>query len=122
MRTSILLLLVVLTGCKRESEQAAPAAKPVASVEVKGRRVDVTAGSNGFQPNSVTVKQGEPTTLVFTRTTDETCATEVVFPEIKLTKPLPLNQQVAVEVPVDATRTLAFQCGMGMFKSKVVIQ
>jgi plastocyanin domain-containing protein len=124
MRATAALLLVLFVGCKREqpAPAPAPAAKPVASVEVKGRRVDVTAGANGFQPSTVTVKQGEPTTVVFTRTTDETCATEVVFPEIKLKKDLPLNQQVAVELPVDTSRTLAFQCGMGMFKSKVVIQ
>ena len=122
MRPLTALLLVVLIGCKREPAPESAPAKPVASIEVKGRRVDVTAGANGFQPNSVTVKQGEPTTLVFTRTTDETCATEVVFPEIKLEKKLPLNQQVAVEVPVDQARTLGFQCGMAMFKSKVVIQ
>ena len=115
-----LALFILLIGCKKEQQPAA--AKPVASVDVKGKRVDVTAGANGFSPKEVTVKQGEPTTLVFTRTTDETCATEVVFPEINLKKALPLNQQVAVEVPVDKSRTLAFECGMGMFKSKVVIQ
>jgi len=115
-------LLLVVVACKKESAPAPPAGKPAASIEVQGRRVDVTAGANGFQPNNVTVKQGERTTLVFTRTTDETCATEVVFPEINLKKDLPLNQPVAVEVPTDKTRTLAFQCGMGMFKSKVVVQ
>lgn len=125
MRAATVLLLIALVGCKRESAPSpapAPAAKPVASIDVKGRRVDITAGANGFQPSSIAVKQGEPTTLVFTRTTDETCATEVVFPEINLKKDLPLNQQVAVEVPAGEARTLAFQCGMGMFKSKIVIQ
>jgi plastocyanin domain-containing protein len=125
MRAATVLLLALslalLAGCKRETAPSA-VARPVASIEVKGRRVDIMAAANGFQPNTVTVKQGEPTTLVFTRTTDETCATEVVFPEISLKKDLPLNQQVAVEVPVDKPRTLAFQCGMAMFKSKVVIE
>ena len=114
------LVAILLFACKKE--QAAPPAPKPAPIEVTGRRVDITAAANGFTPKEVTVKQGEPTTLVFTRTTDETCATEVVFPEIKLEKKLPLNQQVAVEVPVDKARTLAFQCGMAMFKSKVVIE
>ncbi len=121
MRLATVLFLVLAFGCKRAPEPA-PAAKPVASIEVKGHRVDITANANGFKPNNVTIKQGEPTTLVFTRTTEETCATAVVFPEINLKKDLPLNQQVAVEVPVDKARTLAFQCGMGMYKSKVVIE
>lgn len=123
MRAAMVLFFVLTFGCKREAPAPAdkPAA-PVASIDVKGRRVDITAGSNGFKPNNVAVKQGEATTLVFTRTTDETCATEVVFPEINLKKDLPLNKQVAIEVPVDKSRTLAFQCGMGMYKSKVVIE
>jgi plastocyanin domain-containing protein len=126
-RGSLVLILFAL-ACKRDETSTEPA-KPAPSVapprvegEVKGRRVDVTASGSGFAPKEVKVKQGEPTTLVFTRTTNETCATEVVFPELKLTKDLPLNQPVAIEVPVDAARTLSFECGMGMFKSKLVIE
>lgn len=119
MRLATLVLAFTVLACKKEQKAPAP---PPAAIEVKGRRVDVTASTAGFAPKEVTVKKGEATTLVFTRTTDDTCATEVVFPEIKVTKALPLNQPVAVEVPVDATRTLAFECGMGMYKSKVIIQ
>jgi plastocyanin domain-containing protein len=119
MKRAALILALSLIACKKEQPAPPP---PVKVVEVKGRRVDVTASAAGFAPKEVTVKQGEPTTLVFTRTTDETCATEVVFPDLKLEKKLPLNEQVAVEVPVDTARTLAFQCGMGMYKSKLVVQ
>jgi len=86
------------------------------------RRVEIAANGDGFQPSSVKVKKGELTTLVFTRTTNDTCATAVVFPELGVKKDLPLNQPVAIDVPVDKARTLAFQCGMGMYKSKVVIE
>ena len=116
-----LAIALLLCACKKEPAPA-PAPAKAAPIEVKGRRVEVTAGANGFTPKNVAVKKGEATTLVFTRTTDETCATEVVFPEIKLKKDLPLNKQVAVELPVETARTLAFECGMGMFKSAVVIE
>ncbi len=85
-------------------------------------RIAIRADDKGFTPGSVTVKKGEPTTLVFTRTSDDTCAKEVVFPELKIKKALPLNQPVDVEVPTGEARTLAFTCGMGMFKSSVVVQ
>ncbi|MGZ3422749.1 MAG: cupredoxin domain-containing protein [Polyangiales bacterium] len=117
----VVALFPIALACKKGEAHPSPA--PAASpITVTGKRIDVKAGGEGFVPNAITVKKGEATTLVFTRTTDDTCATKVVFPEIKLEKELPLNQPVPIELPVDKDRTLAFQCGMGMFKSKVVVQ
>ena len=111
MRSSVILLgaLALLGGCDKK----APA-------DAKGA-IAITADGDGFRPSAVKVKKGEPATLVFTRTTDETCATEVVFPELDVKKDLPKGQPVAVAVPTDRDRTLTFQCGMGMYKSSVVV-
>lgn len=83
--------------------------------------VKVTAGEKGFEPSSVRLKKGAAATLVFTRTTDDTCATEVVFPQLNVKKDLPKGQPVAITIPTDKEQTLTFQCGMGMYKSSVVI-
>jgi len=101
---------------KTESEPAVPA--PAAGVQ----QTKVTVDSKGFTPSHVKVEKGKPASLVFVRTTDETCAKEVVFPEIELKKPLPLNTPVTVDIPTNEARTLTFQCGMAMFKSAVLIQ
>jgi plastocyanin domain-containing protein len=45
-----------------------------------------------------------------------------VFPELKIEKALPLNQTVAVELPADTGPTLTFQCGMGMYRGKIVVR
>ena len=81
-----------------------------------------TADDKGFTPSSVTLKKGAPASLVFTRTTDATCATEVVFPDLKIKKDLPLKTPVTIDVPTDAPRSLTFTCGMAMFKGAVVIR
>ncbi len=83
--------------------------------------VNVEANEKGFTPSSFELKKGEPATLIFRRTSDATCATQVVFPELKITKDLPLNVPVPIEVPTGDARTLVFQCGMGMFKGKAII-
>jgi plastocyanin domain-containing protein len=120
MTRAALFLLVFACGlaaCDKKSD-AAPAEISSAGAP---RKVPVAVDGKGFTPSSVEVKKGDKLQLVFTRTTDETCATEVVFPDINVTKKLPLNTPVPIDVPTDSARTLTFQCGMAMFKSKVVI-
>ncbi len=106
-----------------EGVSSKPQAAVVAISGVDGKQhIAIRADDKGFTPSAVALKKGTPATLTFTRTTDDTCAKEVVFPEINLKKSLPLNAPVDVDVPTDGARTLAFTCGMGMFKSSVLIQ
>ncbi len=108
-----------MTGCKgKASTESTASASPAPA----SGKVSVTVGQDGFVPNAVTANKGQPLTLEFKRITDKTCATQVVFPELNITKDLPLNSPVAISIPTDQPRKLAFQCGMGMYKSSVVIQ
>ncbi len=104
------------TCCMTHTQDAAATATPDPSGKVL-----ITADGRGFHPSSIEITKGQRTTLEFRRTTDETCATSVVFPELKIEKALPLNQTVTVEVPADTSSTLTFQCGMGMYHGKVVV-
>jgi hypothetical protein len=78
--------------------------------------VKITA--KGFEPAKVELLVGVPAKLTFTRVTDATCAKEIVFPSLKLRKPLPLNQAVNVRFTPAAGET-AFVCGMDMLKGTV---
>ncbi|MCW5830822.1 MAG: cupredoxin domain-containing protein [Labilithrix sp.] len=109
-----IVLVGLVAGCKDKAAGEVAAAAPPGAVKV-------TADENGFKPSSVSFKKGEAASLVFTRTTDETCATEVVFPELDVKKDLPKGIAVTIDVPTDKERKLTFQCGMGMYKSSVVI-
>jgi plastocyanin domain-containing protein len=112
--------LVSAGGCDKKSD----ASTDTPGAQAASGELRVTADEHGFTPASLTVPKGGPgslATVTFVRTTDQTCATEVVFPDLNVKKSLPLNTPVAVEVPSDAARTLAFQCGMGMYKGAMVV-
>jgi plastocyanin domain-containing protein len=105
------IALALLAPACGKSQAAAPLA-------------DVTASEHGFSPTSLKLRSGGPgshTPVSFVRTTDKTCATEVVFPDLKIEQKLPLNQVVSVDLPTDGPKTLSFQCGMGMYKGSIVV-
>jgi plastocyanin domain-containing protein len=109
---SALAALALASACSKKSDAAT------------GPMADVTAGEHGFTPPSLTVASGGPGShgsVTFVRVTNQTCATEVVFPDLGLEKKLPLNQVVSVDVPTDTAKSLTFQCGMGMYKGAVVV-
>lgn len=111
---------LVLAGCKggSSSEKAAPPVPAETVPAIPGEVVRVEVNDHGFQPSTVPVGTGRR--LMFRRTSEGTCATEVVFPELGINKQLPLNTDVVVDLPASAKGDVAFQCGMGMYKSKVV--
>src|SRR5262249_18026434 len=61
------------------------------------RTVDLKVTEKGFEPTPITVKKGEPLHLKITRTTDQTCAKEMIVPDYNIEKELPLNKTVDVE-------------------------
>jgi plastocyanin domain-containing protein len=119
-----LIMAVVLTfACNKKSDPSAESASASVIDWPAGARV--TVGEHGFAPSSLTLPRGaagSTAPVVFVRTTDETCAREVVFPDVGITRQLPLNTPVTVDVPADTPRTLTFQCGMAMYKGALVVK
>jgi plastocyanin domain-containing protein len=77
------------------------------------QEVKMTVTENGFEPANVKVKKGEPVTLVITRKTDATCATEIVIDEHKVHTKLPLNETVKVTFTPNKSGKLKYGCAMG---------
>ena len=84
--------------------------------------IKVTVSSDGYTPSSINVKKGQPVKLAFFRKDANNCGGEVVFEKLNIRKKLPVGKTVLVEfVPKDDDE-IAFACGMGMMKGKVVVQ
>jgi len=87
------------------------------------RKVDIKVTDAGFVPREVKLKTGQPVTLVFTRTTDQTCITAIDIPsqgvqELKL----PLNKPASVTVTPKKAGVEPFHCSaMGMGNGKLLI-
>lgn len=106
----------------RPAEGRAPVAAPMPAAARPGDRVvRVAVTATGFEPARVPAAPGSVVTLMFTRTVEETCAKEVVFPALGIRRALPLGEPVMVALP-PATGEVAFTCGERMFKGAVIIQ
>lgn len=112
-------LAAALAACKKDD---AKSDKPNTSA---GNRVAIMVTENGFEPNDIKVKQGEPITFVFERKTDKTCAKEVIIhvdEGNEIEKKLPLDEPVEVAVTFPKSGDIVYACAMDMVKGSIHVQ
>lgn len=105
---SLLLFAVIVAAQGQKS-------RPLKTITVKITK-------KGFEPKELSLQRDVPVRIIFIRQTAETCGTEVVFPDYKISKPLPLNKPVKVKFTPTKEGELKFSCGMNMLHGKVVVQ
>ena len=114
-------LVFVAFGCQKDKDK--PADKPAAVAPTKTvdgvRRVTISATADGYTPDKIPGAPGEKLMLVFTRTIDSSCLSQLKTPDGKMVD-LPMNQPVEVAVTVPATGEVGFACGMDMFHGTIV--
>lgn len=98
--------------------------KPIdlSKVEFPAGAIKIIVSKDGFIPNEISFKQGEPLKLAFYRSDAENCGSEVVFQNLNITKKLPVGKVVLINIPTDGNGEFAFACGMNMMKGKIVVQ
>jgi plastocyanin domain-containing protein len=111
MSRNVALLFSLLAGCGSE-EAASPSG---------ARRIEILVDEDGYEPDRVEVRAGEPVTLVFRRTTDRGCGQVLAIPSENIRRELPLGE--AVEIPLTAERAgeIRFTCGMDMYDGTIVV-
>ena len=123
MRLAPLLLVLAVAACSKKSEQAdetgTKTAAPATPVPASGR-IAISVTEKGFEPTPIQVAKGQPITLVVTRKTDETCATELTLPEYKIDKKLPLDQPVEISFTPEKAGELVYGCAMDHMVSGVI--
>jgi plastocyanin len=101
---------------------SAPGASAAQGGGQAAQSAKIVVTEQGFEPAKVSLQAGSPARLTFVRTTDTTCATEVIFPSLKIKRALPLNEPVLIEFTPAKAGEIAFACGMNMLKGLVVVQ
>lgn len=107
-------------------KKPAPAPPPtVATPPAMPAQIAIEVTSRGFSPNKITVKKGVPVTLVFTRTSDKTCAKEVVIAVgdgTTIERALPLKQKVEIAMTFAKSGDLSYACKMDMVTGIISVQ
>lgn len=94
--------------------------KKTKAVEAMGRVEIIVDG--GYTPDKLIVKKGQKTTLVFYRKDPSDCLEEVVIPDFKVRKSLKLNKKTEITIKPEKKGEYGFECGMGMFKGKIIVK
>lgn len=76
----------------------------------------------GYTPSVISIKQNKLTTINFLRKDPSGCLEEIVLPEFKVKKFLPLNQKVSINLTPLKKGEFPFSCGMNMYHGKVVVR
>lgn len=94
--------------------------KDKAAVVVNANYIDIIV-KGGYSPEVISIPKGKTTTLNFIRRDPSSCLEEVVLPEFKIRKYLPLNEKTAIVLTPEKEGTYEISCGMNMFHGKIVV-
>lgn len=91
------------------------------TVVVNKNSIDIIV-NGGYAPNVISIPEGKTTTLNFIRRDPSSCLEEVVLPEFKIRKYLPLNEKTPIAITPKKSGTFEIVCGMNMFHGKVIVE
>lgn len=83
--------------------------------------IDITV-EGGYTPSVISVVKGKPITLNFFRKDPSSCLEEVVLPDFKIRKYLPLNEKIPITITPKKEGTFEISCGMNMFHGKIIVK
>lgn len=116
---AILLGAALALGACSKDDRKEPS--PQGEVGADGvRRVSIEAGHGGYKPDRISAKPNEKLVLVFTRTADGECLSQVKVAGGPVTD-LPMNTPVEIAVTAPASGKLDFACGMDMATGVIAV-
>ena len=79
------------------------------------------AVDGGYEPNRIVVQAGQPVRLTFFRKDPTRCLEQVLIPDFRIAKDLPLNKRTAIEFTPQQPGDYPFTCGMNMYRGVIQV-
>jgi len=74
-----------------------------------------------YQPSRIQAPSDQAVTLSFVRKDPGSCAEEVIFPDLDISRSLTLNETTRIELPSLAAGTYPFHCQMNMYRGELIV-
>lgn len=75
----------------------------------------------GYSPSRLRIQKGKKTTLIFIRKDANSCLEELVLPDFKIKKYLPMHTPVSIVLSPERSGRFDFHCGMNMFHGSIEV-
>ena len=115
-----LLAALMLSVSAWASSAVAPSAAAQAHEHAAVREIEIVV-EGAYKPNRIEVRQGERVRLKIIRKEYNGCTREIVFPKLNITRELPTNKIVYIDLPALQAGDYEFKCGMNMIKGVLVV-
>ena len=112
--SGLLLIAAIVWWFWLSRPGAAPAAPASQPVEIRVRE-------GAYDPSRIRATRGRPLTLRFIREDPAPCAAVVLFPDLGISRELPMNRGVEITLTPERKGRFEFTCQMGMYRGELVI-
>ena len=83
--------------------------------------VPLSITNTQYQPAALNIPADKPVRLVVTRNEDVACSSQIVFPQLGITKDLKGNGVTTVDLPATKAGHYSMTCGMGMMSGQLLV-
>lgn len=90
------------------------------AVAVDSNSIDIIV-KGGYSPEAISIPKGKTTTLNFIRRDSSSCLEEVVMPDFKVRKYLPIDKKISILITPQEEGEYEISCGMNMFHGKIKV-
>lgn len=94
----------------------------VKAADVDGVQELTVVVKGGYTPDTIVVKHGRPVRLNFNRQESASCSEMVLFPDFDRSAKLPEGEVVPIEFTPETVGEFGFQCQMGMFRGRLIVE